>query len=196
MINLSPPFRPATADDADALATFINMAGEGLPFYLWSKMARPGEDPWAVGRRRAQRTEGGFSYKNAVVAEVDGRVAAGLIGYPLPETPEAIDRDATPPIFVPLLDLENLVPGTWYLNVMATDPDYRGQGYGARLLDIAEQLAAGSGSAGLSLIVLDANTGARRLYERAGYRRVADRPVVKDDWACRGENWVLLVKDA
>ena len=112
------------------------------------------------------------------------------------ETPEVIDRDAIPPMFVPLQELENLAPGTWYLNVMATYPEYRGQGYGARLLAIAERLAAESGSAGLSLIVLDANTGARRLYARAGYRQVADRPVVKEDWACRGDDWVLLVKDA
>ena len=196
MIDLAPPFRPATADDAAALAELINMAGEGLPLYLWTKMAGPGEDPWDVGRQRAQRTEGGFSYKNTVVVEADGRAVAALIGYPLPETPEAIDWDAMPPMFVPLQELENLAPGTWYLNVMATYPEHRGDGYGARLLAIAEQLAAESGSAGLSLIVLDANTGARRLYARSGYRQVADRPVVKEDWACRGDNWVLLVKDA
>lgn len=194
MIDLTPPFRPATPDDGDALAALVNMAGEGLPLYLWTKMAGAGEDPWAFGRQRAQRTEGSFSYTNAVVMEVDGRVVAALIGYPLPDVPEPIDPD-TPAMFVPLQELENLAPGTWYINVLATYPDYRGRGYGARLLDIAEQQAAEAGSVGLSLIVLDANTGARRLYERSGYRQVADRPLVKEDSSCRGDNWVLLVKD-
>ena len=196
MTDLAPPFRPATPDDADALAELVDMAGEGLPLYLWTKMAGPDEDPWEVGRQRAHRTEGGFSYKNAVVMEADGRVVAALIGYPLPETPEPIDPDTMPPMFVPLQELENLAPGTWYVNVLATYPEYRGQGHGARLLAIAERLAADAGSAGLSLIVLDANAGARRLYERAGYRQIAERAVVKEDWACRGKNWVLLVKDA
>jgi len=196
MIDLALPFRPATPDDAAHLAEFINMAGEGLPLYLWTKMADTGEDPWAVGRQRAQRTEGGFSYKNAVVMEADGRVAAGLIGYKLPDEPAPIDYDTMPAMFVPLQELENMAPGTWYLNVLATYPEFRGQGLGTRLLAVAEQLAAAAGAKGLSLIVFDTNTGARRLYERLGYREVDQRPIVKEDWDCPADNSVLLVKDA
>jgi len=196
MIDLAPPFRPATPDDAAHLAEFINMAGEGLPLYLWAKMAGPGEDPWAVGRQRAQRTEGGFSYKNAVVMEADGRVAAGLISYKLPDEPAPIDYDTMPAMFVPLQELENMAPGTWYLNVLATYPEFRGQGLGTRLLAVAEQLAAAAGAKGLSLIVFGSNIGARRLYERLGYREVGQRPIVKEDWDCPAGSAVLLVKDA
>ena len=56
------PVRPAAIADAAALADFVNMAGEGLPLYLWKKMAGPGEDAWEVGRRRAMREGGNFSY--------------------------------------------------------------------------------------------------------------------------------------
>jgi ribosomal protein S18 acetylase RimI-like enzyme len=157
-------------------------------------MAEPGESAWDVGRRRAMRETGRFSYRNASVAEVDGRVIASLIGYPLPDLPDAIDYDQMPPMFVPLQELENLAPGTWYVNVLATYPDYRGRGYGTRLLDIAERLAAASGRSGLSIIVSDANAGARRLYERRGCAEIAMRPMVKDGWEGRGENWVLLAK--
>ena len=86
-------------------------------------MAEPGESAWDVGRRRAMRETGSFSYRNATVAEVDGRVIAGLIGYPLPDRPEPIDDDQMPPMFVPLQELENLAPGTWYVNVLATCPN-------------------------------------------------------------------------
>lgn len=196
MIDLAPPFRAATPDDAAHLAEFINMAGEGLPLYLWTKMADTGEEPWAVGRQRAQRTEGGFSYKNAVVMEADGRVAAGLISYKLPDEPAPIDYDTMPAMFVPLQELENMAPGTWYLNVLATYPEFRGQGLGTRLLAVAEQLAAAAGAKGLSLIVFDSNIDARRLYERLGYREVGQRPIVKEDWDCPADNSVLLVKDA
>jgi ribosomal protein S18 acetylase RimI-like enzyme len=194
MIQLEPPFRYATREDASALAELTNFAGEGLQIYLWTNMAEPGESAWDVGRRRVRREEGSFSYRNAVVAEVDGRTIASLIGYPLPDAPEPIDFEQMPPMFVPLQELEDLAPGTWYVNVLATYPAYRDRGYGTRLLGIAERLAAATGRTGLSIIVSDANRGARRLYERCGYAEVARRPMVKERWESRGEHWVLLVK--
>jgi ribosomal protein S18 acetylase RimI-like enzyme len=128
------------------------------------------------------------------VAEAEGRVIASLVGYPLPERPEPIDHATMPPMFLPLQELENLAPGTWYVNVLATRPDYRNRGYGTRLLGLAERLAAAAGTAGLSIIVSDANAGARRLYERSGCSEAARRPMVKERWENLGETWVLLVK--
>lgn len=186
--------RPATPDDADALAELINYAGEGLPVYLWDRMREPGESVWDVGRRRARRTEGSFSYRNAIISEMDGTAAATLIGYGLPEQPEPIDHDEMPAMFVPLQQLENLAPGSWYVNVLATLPQYRGRGLGTGLLAAADKIAAGNGNRTLSIIVSDGNPGARRLYERCGYRELAQRPMVKDDWVNPGDNWVLLVK--
>jgi ribosomal protein S18 acetylase RimI-like enzyme len=194
MTDLTSPFRSATPDDAHAIAELGNMAGEGLPLYLWSKIAEPGEDGWSVGRQRARRETGSFSYRNAIVAEEDGAVAACLIGYREPDAPEPIDYDTMPAIFVPLQELENLAPATWYVNVLATYPEHRGKGYGRQLLAIADQVAADEGLRGLSIIVNGANTGARRLYERCGYRELARRPIVKEDWENDGEDWVLLVK--
>ena len=186
-------YRQATPADAMALAELINFAGEGLPLYLWERMAEPGESAWDVGRRRARRDEGAFSYRNAVVAERGGRVVAGLVTYRVAEEPEVIDAE-TPGIFVPLLELENRVPGSWYVNVLAVYPLHRGRGLGGTLLEIAAEQARENGSRGESIIVSDANTGARRLYERSGYRFVDQRPMVKDDWENPGENWVLLAK--
>jgi ribosomal protein S18 acetylase RimI-like enzyme len=190
--------RPARPADAAALAELVDMAGEGLPLYLWTKMAKPGEDPWAVGRQRAERDSGSFSYRNATILESGGRESGGevagcLIGYPLPDAPEPIDHGSMPAMFVPLQELENLAPGTWYVNVLATYPRFRGQGYGTKLLSIAEETASAAGRNGLSIIVADSNAGARRLYERCGYRTIAERPMVKDGWQSSGENWLLLV---
>ena len=192
-MELDAPFRRAEPDDAAALAELINFAGEGLPLYLWERMAEPGETAWQVGRRRAQRETGGFSYRNAVVAEAGGAVASCLVGYPLDDTPAPIDAD-TPPMFLPLEELEQMAPGTWYVNVLATYPAQRGQGLGRALLGVAEGLAGETGKRGLSIIVSDANSGARRLYERCGYREIAQRPMVKEGWENPGRNWVLLTK--
>ncbi len=194
MTALPSNLRPARPEDAEALAELINYAGEGLPVYLWERMAESGETVWDVGRRRARREEGAFSYRNAVVLEQDGRVAACLIGYSLPDAPELIDYNEIPAMFVPLQELENLAPGTWYVNVLASYPEQRSRGHGSALLAWAEEIAAAGGRRGLSIIVADANIRARRLYERRGYRETARRPMVKEDWQNPSQEWVLLVK--
>lgn len=194
MKDLDPQVRFATPNDAAALAELINYAGEGLPLYLWERMTTGGETAWEVGRRRAQRTEGGFSYRNATVLEGRDGVLATLIGYPIADQPEPVDLTDLPPMFRPLQELEDQAPATWYVNVLAVYPDWRGLGLGSRLLAIAEALAANAGKRGLSIIVSDANDDARRLYERCGYRERASRPMVKEDWRNRGENWVLLTR--
>lgn len=185
--------RAARPDDAPALTELVNFAGEGLPLYLWAGMAAPGESAWEVGRQRVQRETSAFSYRNAVVAEQDGRVLGGLITYRVADEPETIDAE-TPALVAPLIELENLVPGSWYVNVLAVYPEARGQGLGKRLLETAAQQAQENGARGESIIVSDANTGARRLYEGCGYRYVDQRPMVKEDWQNPGENWVLLKK--
>jgi ribosomal protein S18 acetylase RimI-like enzyme len=192
---IEPPHRRATPGDAAALAELANMAGEGLPLYLWTGLAAAGEDPWEVGRQRALRETGSFSYRNSVVREESGRVVAALIGYALSAAAEAADYSAMPPMFVPLQQLEDLVPGTWYVNVLATLPTCRGRGFGSALLAEAERIATAADCTGLSIIVSDGNPGAVRLYRRLGYRERDSRPMVKEDWQNPGQNWILLTRD-
>jgi ribosomal protein S18 acetylase RimI-like enzyme len=196
VVPLSLP-RPATLQDARALAELVNLAGAELQFSLWAKMAKDGEDPWSVGTARARREHGSFSYRNATIIEVDRNVAACLVSYPLPEEPAAIDEANMPATFVPLQQLENLAPGTWHVNVLASYPQWQKNGFGTALLNHAENLAVIAGiKKGMSVIVADSNAPARRLYERMGYSYVANRPMVKENWQGPGSSWVLLAKDA
>ena len=190
---LRPPFRPATPADAAVLAELVNYAGEGMPLYLWEKMAGPGETAWGVGRKRAARDTGSFSYRNAVVIEHDGRCAGTLIGYAIAAEPEPIGGDM-PPMFVPLQELENMAPSTWYVNVLAVVPEVRGHGLGSQLLQLADETRRVQGLRGMSVIVSDTNAGARRLYERHGYRVAGKRTKVKEGWQNDGKEWVLLTK--
>lgn len=194
-IHLPAGYRQADPNDAAAMAELVNMAGEGLPLYLWTNMAVDGQSPWDVGRERARRESGGFSYRNTIVREESGRVIASLVGYPLDDASEKTDYSDMPGMFIPLQQLEDLVPGTWYVNVLAAYPESRGKGIGSELLSIAEGIATRLSMRGLSIIVADTNTGARRLYARHGYSEVAQRAIVKDGWAHRGANWLLLLKD-
>lgn len=190
--NDNTRFRPASTEDAGVLTTLINHAGEGLPVYLWARMAGPGESPWAIGRARAVRETGSFSYRNAMIAETEGRVAGTLIGYAIGDEPEPVT--GIPPMFVPLQELENLALGTWYVNVLAVLPEFRNLGLGSTLLDRAEAAGHALGKHGMSIIVSSANHGARRLYERHGYAERARRTMVKEGWINDGKDWVLLTK--
>jgi ribosomal protein S18 acetylase RimI-like enzyme len=80
------------------------------------------------------------------------------------------------------------------VNVLAVMPAWRGRGLGTRLLALADATARARERRDLSVIVADANTGARRLYERCGYRAAAARDMVKEDWDGAGRQWVLLTK--
>ena len=185
--------REARASDAAHLARFINMAADDLPLHFWRGTVGPEGDPWALGRERAARETGNFSYRNAWLAEADGAVGACLLGYAAEAESGPIDPD-TPPIFVPLLELEALAPRSWYLNVLATYEAFRGRGLASALLTRAEAIARAAGRDTISLIAADTHRDALRLYAAKGYQEAARRSVVKEDWDVDASAWILLTK--
>lgn len=185
--------REARAADAAHLARFINMAADDLPLHFWRGSVGPGGDPWAYGQERAARDTGNFSYRNAWLAEVNGEVAACLLGYPAADEPGPVDPDM-PAVLVPLLELEAMAPGSWYLNVLATYDGFRGKGLGSALLAHAEVVAGQAGHGSISLIAEDTHLDALRLYAARGYREVARRPVVTGDWRVDAKDWILFTK--
>jgi ribosomal protein S18 acetylase RimI-like enzyme len=193
MTKLNAPFRRATLADTVVLAELVQFASEGLALHLWTKLAGSSGDPWGIGRARVSSETGGVSYRNAIVAELAGQPVCGLISYALGDSAEPI-LDDLPAVLVPLQELMNLACGTWYVHMLAAYPQHRGSGRGSALMAEADGLAAHAGKAGLSLIVTDTNTGARRLYERHGYREAARCKMVKEHWQHPGTNWVLLTK--
>lgn len=185
--------REAKASDAAHLVRFINMAADDLPLHFWRKSVGAEGDPIAYGQERAARETGSFSFRNAWLAEEDGAVAACLLGYPAEDDPSPIAAD-TPAIFVPLLELEAMAPGSWYLNVLATYPAFRGKGCGSALLSKAEDVTRQQGRKTISLIAADTHQEARRLYAAKGFAEVARRPVVKGDWKVDAGEWILMTK--
>ncbi|MDJ0628299.1 MAG: GNAT family N-acetyltransferase [Rhodobacter sp.] len=158
------------------MAQLINVAGEGIPNWLWTQACVEGQTPLDVGTERAKRSSGGFSYTNALVAE-DGRRPLGMVlSYAITEAPADDPSDLPAPI-APFVALERLSVDTWYINALATFRDFRGKGIGSRLLDAAEGLAAAGGLDVMSIQVYGQNTGAVRLYERHGYELAAKEPV-------------------
>jgi ribosomal protein S18 acetylase RimI-like enzyme len=65
---------------------------------------------------------------------------------------------------------------TGYVSSLAVDPAAQGRGLGTALLTHLETVARDMGKTRLALHVVDSNTGARRLYERHGFRVVRAEP--------------------
>ena len=176
--QFEPPLRRATREDCRQIAELMEITGEGIPTYLWSLSAKEGQQPLDVGTERAAHEDANFSYRNAVIAEHNGEVVAMVLAYRLPEAEEHANFAELPELLRPLVELELLVPRSFYINALATLPGYRGRGLGSELLEVANRLALEVGCDELSLEVFEQNAGAVRLYERHGYRIVARRPVV------------------
>jgi ribosomal protein S18 acetylase RimI-like enzyme len=189
LVRLDPPLRLATEADAPALAVLNDEASHGIALYAWRLMAGPDADPWAFGiaRQRPRVRDGHW-----VVGDEGAGPVAGLMTRPaVVQAPDA----ALPAIFPPMIELEGLEPAALFIHLLAVLPQARGRGFGTRLLQVAEDIARGSGRPRISLIVADENDGGRRLYERLGYSQRAVRPMVKDGWEGPGAEWLLLAKE-
>lgn len=188
--------RQARRSDASDMAVLVDTAGFGLPVFVWRDSVERGEADSVLeaGRARALRDEGSFSWHNAVMAEFDGHTAGLLVGYRQPDEVDQADPAGVNPVFRPLVELEALAPATWYVNAVATFPEFRGRGVGSALVAKADRMGADTGAAGVSLIVQDDNVAAIRFYERSGFRETARRPFVPFPGCRPARTWVLMIK--
>ena len=194
-MQLPPPFRPGHARRRPGAGRARRLCQRGAGALSVDQDRGAGRRSLGRGpraRARARRAASPIAMPSSWSG--DGRVAAGLIGYPLPDRPEPIP-DTMPPMFVPLQELENLAPGTWYVNVLAAYPEHRGQGCGTALLAVAEtagrrrrQAAASASSSRTPTPAPAGSTSA------AATARSARRGKVKEGWQNPGTDWVLLIK--
>ena len=168
--------RQAESSDADSLAKLINLAGEGIPNWLWTRACLEGQTPLEIGIERAKRQNGGFSYTNALVAESGGDPIGMVLSYPITDAPTQNPDDLPAPI-APFVVLEKQSVNTWFVNALAVFDEGQNQGIGSKLLSAAEHQASANGFDKMSIQVYAQNTGAVRLYRRLGYVRVESEPV-------------------
>ncbi len=186
--------RPGRPEDGHVLAELMNIAGEGIPAFLWAHMAAPGEDAMAYGAHRVARTDGAFSFVHTRVAELAGQIAGMLLSYRLADPYQISDMDEYPPVVRPLVELEALAPGSWYINAIATSAACRGQGVATRLMLEAEDMARHANARELALIVAEENVSAKQLYEKMGYCTLARRPIVAIAGFAHQGDWILMQK--
>ena len=187
-------FRKAEKKDCWKIAELALIAGEGFPAYFWGLSAKEGQDILEIGASNAASETENFSYRNTVVAEKDGEIIAMLLAYRLPDDENAEDLDELPELVRPLVELEQCVPGSFYINMIATSPESRGMGVGTKLMAIANQMAMDASCDLLSIEVFEQNSGALRLYQRLGYQIKESRPVVPHECHPYDSNILLLTR--
>lgn len=184
----------ATPQHAKDIAYLTNLAGEGLAAYLWSQNAAAGQNPLAVGIEKARRPEGNFSYTNAWIMESQGQPVGMLLAMEQPNPPELPDFDGLPEQVVPLIELEALAPGSFYINAIGVYEQYQGHGFGKVMMQQAESLPKARALTELSLIVASENPTAKALYDFLGYSEVARRPTIPFPGMLHGGDWILMTK--
>lgn len=193
MTSQDVQFRPACKEDCRLIAQLYSMATDGVADYIWSTLAEAGEDILDVGTRRYMREDIPFSYKNCIVADLNGKVIGMLVSYPIILEKNNVDDSKIDPVLLPYQKLEE--DQSYYICGVAFFPEYRGKGLGTKFLQIAEQKAKEAGLKKLSLIVFEQNSGAKKLYERYHYKVVARAPVVPHKLIhCTGDA-LLMVKE-
>ena len=189
-------FRQARESDALDLACLIDCASRGLALWLWSTLRAAGQSSIEVGRHRIRTlTASPLHYATFTVAEIDGAIAGALTGRLIPLLYERGDSADLPDVYAPLLELEAVAAGSWYLNVVAVYPEFRGQGLGSALLSKAEEIARLADAPQISLIVEEANAGALKLYLKSGFREWMRRPYIPFPGSTDQGDWILLRKD-
>lgn len=121
-----------------------------------------------------------YSYRRGIVDEIDGEIAGVAFGYPAED--EAV-------IDLPLMNYlkekgieedikmfidPETVPGEWYLDSIAVNPEFRGHGIGSRLIESLDKLALRDGKEVIGLNVDQGNPQAKRLYARQGFHDVGE----------------------
>jgi ribosomal protein S18 acetylase RimI-like enzyme len=184
-------FRAAEKSDCRTIAALYSISSDGVADYIWTKLMQPGEELLDVGQRRYEREDSVFSYKNCTVATLDETILGMLVAFPM-----IVDETAKPeedPVLAPYSKLEE--HNSYYICGVALLPNYRNQGIGTQLMALAETHAITKGVVKLSLIVFEQNQGAKRLYERLGYREIRREAIVSHPLIHYSGDALLMVKE-
>ena len=175
--------RPALADDADFLAERIYAVSAGVAHALLDGLM-PGIRGTDLLGMALRDENSHYSYKNCVLAEVDGRHAGLLFAYDAAQQhiPPLVERVATARRMDCVREILTIsVPGSLYINTLWVDTHLRGFGLADVLLDCAGALAEDMGLRALSLFAWHDNERARAFYARHGFRPIRTILSLGDD---------------
>lgn len=166
--------RQATLHDAQFIAKVVAMAigYEGSKDYV-------GDNVIKALTEVAQRHDSQYSYRNALIAEADGKIAGAIVGYDgadlerLREASLSVIRRYHPDI---VITDDETGPDEFYIDSLGVLPEYRGNGIGRRLIDTIITRASAQGHRRFGLLVDFENNSAETLYHSIGFTQVGITP--------------------
>lgn len=165
--------RPASVNDAPVIAQAVAMAIDEETVVKYC-----GADYLKALEAAASAEDTQYSYRNALVAEVDGEAAGAVVGYDgallesLRAATLSVIKEFNPSVSV--ADDETQV-GEFYIDSISVLPQFRGRGIGKRLLMamVGKGLVLGCGKVGL--IVDFENSEASSIYSGCGFQPVGEK---------------------
>jgi ribosomal protein S18 acetylase RimI-like enzyme len=185
--------RSATREDAAELAILADIASHGFASWFWlgELAGSGGGTPMERGRLKMRRDDGYGNWRHAVVAEAYGETAGAAIGYALDEDVRDIEVDRV--ALQPVIDLQKMVIGSWFIATLGVYSHLRGIGIGKSMLEDQIERA---GTLPVSLITASDNEAALALYKDNGFSERARRQAMSVFESSRKHEWVLLTRDA
>lgn len=167
-------YRDGRKQDALRLAELIDIASGGVVEYLFHDLV-PGFTPVQVMTHILEDGSSHRSYKNAVVAEQDGKIVGMSLSYAgryYGLTEEM--RKFFPQERLDFLNnfFELHVDESWFLDALAVDAAVRKRGVGGELISRTKARAMQNGYGSLCLVAFADNATALPLYERCGFEVV------------------------
>lgn len=193
---MSVAIRNARADDAPFLASVMLMASRSqLPLGLWDHFVQGNEERCLLFLQKLAVTQMPHLFHHDVflIAEKDGKAAAGLSGYDpvthgmtsfIQALPEAIQvlgwsrsdfRAAAERMSSYERCTPEDMPGVWIVESVAALPDARKEGLVSLLLDEILKRGRANGYEKAQITVFIGNTPAVRAYEKVGFRYVDEK---------------------
>lgn len=162
--------RPAKKEDAPLIAKAVAMAfgEECIKLYC-------GNNYIDVLENIAMSENCQYSFRNVIIAEIDGIPAGAICGYDgakMPEikknTIELIRKQVDTKVTIE----EETKDGEFYIDSLGVLPEFRGQGIGSTLLKAMRDQALEEGHPLVGLLVDYNNPKAEALYKKLGFKRI------------------------
>lgn len=166
MKNNKITLRAARKEDAEAIARVITMAigAEPETFELYP-----------IFVQLAAHDHSQYSYRNSIIAEVDGCVAAAVVAYDggrLHELREPLYQLMQQQLGKRIEIEEETQAGEYYLDSIAVFAPYRGMGIARMLVDEIGRKAVAANFEHVDLLVDMDNPKAEALYSSMGFERI------------------------
>jgi ribosomal protein S18 acetylase RimI-like enzyme len=190
-------YRMGKEDDCSKIAEGIELASGGIVGFLFHDLLGQYTPSQVMANLLRKKTDND-SYENAIVAEFEGKVIGIVYSYPAKfhgiseETRSYFPSNR----LTFLADFFNSrVEGSWFLDSIYVDEEFRGEGIGSKLIELTKKRAKENGYSQLSLMVMADNEAARRTYERNHFGLVKHVDIKEHKFIPHKGGTYLLVSD-